>query len=126
MFMTILKSIGGSAIGYVLRYKWIVIAIAAGILMAGSYWQGYKYASGSCESDKRKALEELIKYQSKVQEENDKLNDAIIEDLRNQRQNTRITYEKVRDYVENNPDKFDCSIDSAGLQLWNGEAIEED
>ena len=67
MFMTILKSLGGSAVGYVLRYKWIVIAIAAGILMAGSYWQGYKYASGSCESDKEKLLKELIEYQSRVQ-----------------------------------------------------------
>lgn len=94
--------------------------------MAGAYWQGYKAASGSCEREKRKALEALIEYQQEIHEKNEELNEEIIQDLQDQKQKTRTIYKKVIEYVEANPDNTNCELDAAGLQLWNGETGEED
>lgn len=106
--------------------KWVLIGVGVAILLAGSYWQGYKAAAGSCEKEKREALENLIEYQQKVQDENSEINDMIIEDLNAQKQKTRIIYKKVIEYVEANPDGTSCELDAAGLQLWNGETGQED
>lgn len=101
--------------------KWIVIGVAAIAILAGAYWKGYRDASGSCEAEKRRALEALIEYQQEIQKENDIINEEIIEDLNNQKQKTRIIYKKVIEYVENNPDSTNCKLDADGLRLWNGD-----
>lgn len=106
--------------------KYIVAGIAVLGLIGLVYWQGYKAASASCEADKRKALEELIEYQREIQEENEEINSAIIEDLQNKKEQTRIVYKKVIEYVESNPDRTDCELDADGLSLWNGDGSSKD
>lgn len=104
----------------ILKYKYILVGAVAVALLGGSFNMGYKVAAGSCEKDKRKALEELIEYQAGIQRENDVINAEIISELTIAENEVREELREVIRYVESNPDLSDCVLDADGLSIWNG------
>ena len=108
-------------LSFLSKYKYVVIGVVVILLTVGSFIGGYRAASAGCEKDKREALEALIEYQNRVQSENDKINQEIINDLQKNQWKVRTEIKEVIKYVENNDNLNDCRIDDDGLQLWNGQ-----
>lgn len=94
----------------------------AGVLLLGlaaAGWGGYYVANSNCEAEKARELQALITHYTGILEKNKQINENLNEAIRKIQATERVVTERVVEYVEANPDRLDCELDSVGLSIWN-------
>lgn len=100
--------------------KWLWFGLAFGVAVYTVYNKGYDSARFHCQEQRIAEMQAVQEYYDDIVEENQKLNDEIIAQLKESKEKTRYEVREVIKYVQKNPDIDECGLDAEGLRIFNG------
>ena len=121
-----IKMLGSLILRGVSTYRtYILIGLVVSALI-GSGWSGYKLATWKEAKKYKVELEAAVEFYKESIEIVKELNDSLDKSEVVIRSTTSRLKKEGKTYVEENINSGDCTLDPAGLSIWNGKAIRPD